>query len=244
MDYTTLMQQMKKLIVANWKMHGSAAFAKQWLAQVVPVAKKNAGTEVVVCPPATLLRECAGAGIAVGAQNCHMATEGAFTGEISAAMLKDAGCAYVIVGHSERRAQFGETSAMVKQKAEAALSVGLIPIVCVGESLAEREAVKAQEVVVGQLKESLPQGRFVVAYEPVWAIGTGRVANAQDIESMHGFIGSNVAEGTKILYGGSVKAASAREILTIQGVSGVLVGGASLVAEEFNKIIEAIPAQA
>lgn len=228
-----------RLFIANWKMHGSPEMAKAWLPAVSDAARRQSATaKVVVCPPVTLIHLLSGGGIALGAQNCHVAEEGAFTGEISASMLKDMGCSYVIAGHSERRAQFGETNEMVKQKAQAAIAAGLTPIVCVGETLAERDAGKAQDVVAKQLKESLPQGQFVVAYEPVWAIGTGRNASPADIESMHAHIAANTPKNTQILYGGSVKAANTREILTIQGVSGVLVGGASLNADEFNKIIE------
>lgn len=236
------MNRSKRTIVANWKMHGSLSMARDFL-EVIAQQSFAAGVEIVICPPATLLYEMAhqitGLDIRVGAQDCHAEKEGAFTGDISAAMLKDAGCGYVIVGHSERRSQHGETSALVKKKAQAALDAGLVPIICIGETLAERQAGRAKEIVGQQLRESLPEGDFILAYEPVWAIGSGLAATSDDISDMHTYIVSQTHGAHAVLYGGSVKAANAREILTIAGVSGVLVGGASLKAEEFCKIIAA-----
>jgi triosephosphate isomerase len=227
-------------------MYGNTAMAVPLLENIAQAcAGKPEGVEVVLCPPFTLLAEVArhliGTDIRLGAQDCHHEREGAFTGCISAAMLREAGCSYVITGHSERRRYQQETNAQVQQKARAAQQAGLIPVVCVGETLAEREAGKAEAVVAEQLRDSLPvggQGHFLVAYEPVWAIGTGRVPGAEDIAAMHRFITQACGAATPVLYGGSVNAANARDILTTPGVSGVLVGGASLKAEEFCKIVE------
>ena len=233
------------IFVANWKMNGSAAMAASLLENIADgMARAGKNHEVVICPPATLLGEAArlliGTDIHLGGQNCHSQPNGAFTGEISAAMLKEAGCRYVIVGHSERRSLCFENSAAVKQKAEAALAVGLTPIICVGETLSERDAGQAEAVVARQLDESMPKtGHFLVAYEPVWAIGTGRVPKPDDIRAMHARLAAATGGKAPVLYGGSVNAANAREILTIEAVSGVLVGGASLKAEEFCKIVAA-----
>lgn len=232
-------------------MHGqrreSAALAKA-------IAAHNAAdAAVVLCPPATLLTEIAavlaGSPVALGGQDCHFEASGAHTGDISPLMLKDAGCAFVIVGHSERRHQHGETDALVAKKAAAAIAAGLIPIICVGENLAEREAGRQNAVVEAQLKGSallvLAGGQALVAYEPVWAIGTGKTAGCTDIALMHKHIASVLAcatsggRRTPVLYGGSVKAEGAAEIFRTEGVDGVLVGGASLKAEEFCAIISA-----
>lgn len=239
----TVMQDNRKLIVGNWKMHGDSAMALLLTEEAATCAAKARDfAQVVLCPPATLMhmvaRTMIGSLVHMGGQDCSPAAEGAYTGDISVTQLKEAGCSYVIVGHSERRAMHHETNEIVCAKSKAAIGAGLIPIICIGETLVERDAGKAQEIVSKQLKESLPQGHFIVAYEPVWAIGTGRNASPADIESMHAHIAANTPKGTQILYGGSVKAANAREILTIKGVSGVLVGGASLKPEEFNVIIE------
>ena len=244
----------KTYIVGNWKMHGSAAMAQQLVQAIIPAAENSARATVVVCPPATLLsnvaKQCDRSKVFVGAQDCHVEKSGAFTGDISAEMLKEAGCKYVIVGHSERRAQHGETSEVVRKKAAMAMQNGLIPIICIGETESERAAGKAKEVVEKQLHESIPSvpagGYFLLAYEPVWAIGSGRAATVDDIRQMHAYILAEVSRETFlgqepvcVLYGGSVKAANAREILTTPGVSGLLVGGASLKADEFTGIIAA-----
>ena len=205
--------------------------------------------ELLVCPPAQLLFPVAAAlrdsPIALGGQDCHTATSGAHTGDISAEMLRDAGCVYVIVGHSERRADHGETDETVQAKAEAAQAAGLIPIVCVGETAEQREAGKALAVIAGQIEGSIPPGAtaaaLVVAYEPVWAIGTGLTATPDDVATAHAHIrdvlgrilGREAAEGTRILYGGSVKPANAPDLLALADVDGALVGGASLKADDF-----------
>jgi triosephosphate isomerase len=240
---------MRPLIAGNWKMHGltedSAALARairQGLGDLAP--------EVLVCPPFTQIAAVAtllqGSGIVVGGQDCHSRRLGAHTGEISAAMLRDLGATYVILGHSERRADQGETDALIAGKVAAAVDAGLIPIVCVGETAAER-AAGAQESVVGrQLAGSLGADfAGVVAYEPIWAIGTGKVPTIADIAAMHGFIRAELVraqpEGAavRILYGGSVKPGNAAEILAVAEVGGALVGGASLVAADFLAIIAA-----
>lgn len=238
-----------KLIVGNWKMNGLTADGRaraESLAHFIKNAQ-DSSCKMVLCPPATLLAlvgdAVQGSGISCGGQDCHTEASGAFTGDISAQMLKDSGCDYVIVGHSERRQHHRETDAEISAKAKAAHAAGLIAIVCVGETDAERSAGKEESVVAEQLKNSLPDTatpeNTVIAYEPVWAIGTGKVASAEDIKSMHAFIRSKVGEGFQLLYGGSVKASSAADILHTPNVDGVLVGGASLKVEEFQAIAAA-----
>lgn len=231
-----------KLIAGNWKMNGLAAESRERAEKLAALVKEANSTkfEMVLCPPATLIQQTAwvtkGA-VGIGGQDCHAEGSGAFTGDVSAPMLKDLGCAYVIVGHSERRQHHRETSAQVAAKAAAAHKAGLKAIICVGETDAEREAGRANAVVEQQIRESLPPGatpeNTVVAYEPVWAIGTGKVASGDDIRNMHAHIRGLVGAGMRILYGGSVKASNAGEILRTPDVDGVLVGGASLKVEEF-----------
>lgn len=240
---------MRPLIAGNWKMNGLTEDSAA-LARALRQGLGDAAPEVLVCPPATQIAAVAaileGCGIGVGGQDCHPKHLGPHTGEISAVMLRDVGARFVILGHSERRADQGETDALIASKVVAAVAAGLIPIVCVGETGAEREA-GIQETVVGrQLAGSLPaEFAGVVAYEPVWAIGTGRVPTKADIAAMHAFIRGELIraqpEGAdlRILYGGSVKPGNAAEILAIPEVGGALVGGASLVAEEFLAIIRA-----
>lgn len=227
-------------------MHGTRDMARGLASAIASASTAlQDPVQVIICPPAILLdgvaQACAGSRVKWGGQDCHASKEGAFTGNISAPMLKDAGCDYVIVGHSERRQHHGETSAEVSRKAAAAIGCGLIPVICVGETAEERSSGAAEAVVLRQLKESIPDaaGHFLLAYEPVWAIGSGKTPTARDIAQMHAHIATTVAARAPVLYGGSVKAANAAEILAIQGVSGVLVGGASLVAEEFCDIIRA-----
>jgi triosephosphate isomerase len=211
----------------------------------------NAVTDILVCPPATLIAGFAalarGTGIAIGAQDCHAEAAGAFTGDLSAEMLKDAGASAVIVGHSERRCFHHETDAEIRAKALAARRAGLMAVVCVGETRAEREAGHTIAVVGGQLAGSLPDGaepaNIALAYEPVWAIGTGLTPSVGDVAQVHGFIRGElatryggVAQGVRILYGGSVKPGNAGELLAVENVDGALVGGASLKAEELLAI--------
>ncbi len=244
----------RPLIAGNWKMNGLTADGLA-LARAVAAGAPSAGPELLLCPPATLIalvaREVAGSGVGVGGQDCHAKTNGAFTGDIAASMLKDLGCRAVIVGHSERRTLHGEGDGEVKAKAEAALAAGLVAIVCIGETLAERDAGQTLAVIARQLAGSLPaQGRaanLVVAYEPVWAIGTGRVASVEQVAEVHALIRrelvAKVADGAavRILYGGSVKPDNAGTLLAVANVDGALVGGASLDAKAFLAIAAAAP---
>jgi triosephosphate isomerase (TIM) len=238
----------RPLVAGNWKMHGLKASAGE-LQKIIAGAQKLTNVDVMVCPPATLLAAFAviahGSRVAIGGQDCHPLPAGAFTGDIAAEMLKDAGAQAVIVGHSERRHYHGETDEVVRAKALAARRAGLLAIVCVGETRAERDAGDARAVVGAQLGGSLPDGPadFVVAYEPVWAIGSGVTPTAQDVADMHGFIRARLSsrygeagQGVRILYGGSVKPANAGELMAVDNVDGALVGGASLNADEFLAI--------
>ena len=239
---------MKPLIAGNWKMNGLAASRNE----IEMLISKLSGSapddrDVLICPPATLVPAFAAdysdEAILIGGQDCHAEMSGAHTGDISAEMLADAGAAFVIVGHSERRANHHETNETVKAKADAALRAGLTPIICVGETESERKEGRQNEVVGAQLAGSLPQTNesFVIAYEPVWAIGTGLTPTNDDIADMHRFIRSQTTNDVRILYGGSVKPSNAQEILAIDDVNGALVGGASLKAEDFFPIVQAAP---
>ncbi len=242
----------RPLIAGNWKMHGTLASARELAAGVASGTVE--GPEVLVCPAfvhlSTVAEALAGKAVALGAQDCHANAKGAHTGDVSAPMLADLGASFVILGHSERRADHGETDAVVKAKTEAALASGLTPVVCVGESEAQRVSGEAEAVVAGQLAGSLPDGFAavggVVAYEPVWAIGTGRTPTEEDIAAMHARIRAELeqrfgAAGGKlrILYGGSVKPGNAKAILALPHVDGALVGGASLVVADFLAIAAA-----
>jgi triosephosphate isomerase (TIM) len=239
----------RPLIAGNWKMNGLKASAAQLDKMIAGAAKLPARVDILVCPPFTLVAAFAasavGSRVAIGGQDCGAKASGAHTGDIAAEMLADAGASAVIVGHSERRLDHHETDADVRAKMVAARRAGLLPVVCVGETRAERDAGKARDTVGGQLAGSLADGAadFVIAYEPVWAIGTGLTPTPKDVEDMHGFIRERLAarfghgsEAVRILYGGSVKAANAAELLAIDNVDGALVGGASLNAEEFLAI--------
>ena len=241
----------RPLIAGNWKMNGLKASMAEFEAMLAGAPGVAAKADLLVCPPATLIAAFAekaqGSKVAVGAQDCHPKASGAHTGDISAEMLGDAGASAIIVGHSERRADHGESDVLVRQKAEAVWRAGLLAIVCVGETRAEREAGRALEVVGKQLDGSLPDGataeNLVVAYEPVWAIGTGLTPTPGDVAEMHGLIRRNLAErfaaageGIRILYGGSVKASNAKELMGVADVDGALIGGASLKADEFLAI--------
>jgi triosephosphate isomerase len=244
----------RQLIVGNWKMNGlSVPGARLAGALREAVSAAPPPCNLLICPPFTLIGRLAhvllGSAIAVGAQDCHARASGAHTGDVSAPMLRDAGATAVILGHSERRTDHGETDGQVRAKAEAALAAGLAPIVCVGETWPEREAGRHEAVVAAQLAASLSDGfagTGVVAYEPVWAIGTGRTPTEADIAAMHAMIRRELAERfgalggrVLILYGGSVKPANAAAILALPEVGGALVGGASLVAEDFLAIAAA-----
>ena len=237
-------------IVGNWKMHGTRAMLAEARA-IDRAAERLLKVEVAIAPPFTLIHATRKEAnlIGIGAQDVHAADGGAHTGDVSAAMVKDAGAGFTIVGHSERRADHKETNALVKEKAEAAIAAGMNVIVCVGETEEERDAGEAEAVVARQLSGSLPQGEGVaekvtVAYEPVWAIGTGRTPTVDDIGAMHRHIREKLVsifgeegEGVRILYGGSVKPDNAAELLAADEVGGALVGGASLTAESFLGII-------
>jgi triosephosphate isomerase (TIM) len=242
--------RLRPLVAGNWKMNGRAADLAEIAAIRAAVMAGAAGkAEILVCPPATLLMEaarlCGSSAVALGAQDCHPAESGAHTGDLSAAMLKDAGASYVIVGHSERRAEHGESDPLVRAKATAAQRAGLSAILCVGETEAERAAGVAFERVAAQLEASLPgeADRLVIAYEPVWAIGSGLTPTARDVADMHAHLRRLLVQRwpgsrskVRILYGGSVKPANAAELLGIDDVDGTLVGGASLKASEFMAI--------
>ncbi|WP_431280662.1 triose-phosphate isomerase [Humitalea sp. 24SJ18S-53] len=243
----------RTLIAGNWKMHGTVADAVA-LARAVVAGSAGLPADLLICPPVVHLLAVApavsGSAVGLGAQDCHAAGKGAHTGDVSAGMLRDAGAAWVILGHSERRADHAETDAQVAAKAAAAMAAGLCPIVCVGETLAQREAGEAEAVVAGQLAGSLPPGFAeaggVVAYEPVWAIGTGLTPTEGDIRAMHARLRAEVlglcgpaGGGVRLLYGGSVKPGNAAAILALPEVNGALVGGAALVAADFLAIAAA-----
>lgn len=242
------------IMAANWKMHKNVGEALRFVEELGPRIQDLEGVEVVIAAPFTALEALKGAiahtPIALAAQNVHPDPQGAFTGEISVSMLRDVGCSYAIVGHSERRLRFGETSAFVARKAEAALAGGLRPIVCVGETLEARDAGRAFDVVGQQLDESLARigapelERVVIAYEPVWAIGTGRTASPQVAQEVHGFIRTRLearfgdaAKRTRIQYGGSVKPDNIFDLMAEPDIDGALVGGASLDPASFYAII-------
>jgi triosephosphate isomerase (TIM) len=240
----------RKLVAGNWKMHGSLAQLAE-LDPIAAAARAHPDVDVAVCPPFTLIAPAAARGdLVIGAQDSHQEEKGAHTGNVSAAMLKEAGATLAIVGHSERRTDHREDDATVRAKAEAVIRSGLTAIVCVGETEAERDAGRALAVVEGQLQGSVPSAataaQLVVAYEPVWAIGTGRTPTVDDVATMHAAIRAELrvllgaeAENVRILYGGSVKPSNAAELMAVSDVDGALVGGASLTAADFVPIIEA-----
>ena len=246
---------MRKLAAGNWKMNGSAAALAEVGALIA--AHPAPACEMLLCPPATLIAQMAAAArssaLQVGGQDCHPKASGAHTGDVSAAMLKDAGASHVILGHSERRADHGETDALVQTKADAALAAGLIAIVCLGETEAERDAGQTLDVIGRQLAGSVPQAAtaqtLVIAYEPVWAIGTGRTPTLDQIAEVHAFLrarltlrfGASAAQ-MRLLYGGSVKPSNAAEIFAVPHVDGALVGGASLKSADFGAIVAALSA--
>ena len=244
----------RKLAAGNWKMNGDLAALEQLDAMVE--AAEEASCAVLICPPAVLIHpmvaRVAAGDLHVGGQDCHAAASGAHTGDLAAAQLRDAGATHVILGHSERRADHGETDATVRAKAEAALAAGLTAIVCLGETEAERDAGRTLDVIAGQLDGSLPAGataaNTVIAYEPVWAIGTGRTPTDAQIAEVHALLRTRLSErlpdgaSVSLLYGGSVKPSNAAQIFAIAHVNGALVGGASLKAADFVPIIRALDA--
>ena len=247
--------KVRPLIAGNWKMNGLKSDASREVKKLKTRMSKQQrpACDVLLCPPAPLLvplhQVLKGSRIALGGQNCHDAAGGAHTGDISAEMLADAGCAYVIVGHSERRADHGESSRQVRAKAEAAHRGGLRAVICVGETGADRKRRRTLAVISKQLTDSLPKGctakNTVVAYEPVWAIGTGLTPTPDDVAEVHDFIRARLSRrftgegaGMRLLYGGSVKASNAAELMAVENVNGALVGGASLTAVDFWPIVE------
>ena len=245
----------RKLAAGNWKMNGLASALAE--VQALNAAHPAPTCEMLLCPPATLLAQmnwaAKGSALKLGGQDCHPDASGAHTGDISAAMLRDAGAAYVILGHSERRADHGETDALVQAKARAARTAGLAAIICVGETAAQRDAGQVLDVIGAQLDGSVPDGStaatLVVAYEPVWAIGTGRTPTIPQIAEVHAFLRARLtakigvaAAGVRLLYGGSVKPSNATEIFAVPQVDGALVGGASLKAQDFGAIVAALSA--
>lgn len=246
----------RKLAAGNWKMHGDAGSLNQ-IADLV-VSHAGTGVDVLICPPATLLSRAtsvtAGSGVKLGGQDCHAEPSGAHTGDLSANMLSDAGATFVILGHSERRAGHGETDKDVCVKAIAARDAGLVAIICVGETRNERETGQTLSVISDQLAGSVPDGataeQVVIAYEPVWAIGTGLTPTTDQIAEVHAHIratlsqrfGTEIADATRLLYGGSVKAGNAADIFAIDHVDGALVGGASLTSADFSPIVAALDA--
>jgi triosephosphate isomerase len=237
----------RPLVAGNWKMNGTTASLKEARLLAGMLEDVRLKCEVMICPPATLIGAIRtvvkGARIRIGGQDCHWNASGAHTGDISAEMLKDAGCSAVIVGHSERRTDHGETDEIVRRKAEAAHRAGLIAIVCIGETLEQRKASQTLSVVSRQLKGSLPAGATaadtVIAYEPVWAIGTGLTPTVAEVAEVHQSIRQQTDPDLRILYGGSVKPANAAELMAVANVNGALVGGASLRAADFIGIIKA-----
>ncbi len=243
----------KPLLAGNWKMYKTVSDARALAHGLRTKLNGLSDREVLVCPPFTSIpsvaQELRGSSIQWGGQNAHWEREGAFTGEVAALMLKDVGCTYVIVGHSERRQIFGENDALINKRMHGVLAAGLTPIVCIGETLAEREAGKTFAVLERQMKESLsglnPASTIVIAYEPVWAIGTGKTATPAQAQEAHAFVrkqyasvyGASAAQGVRILYGGSVKPDNAKTLMQQDDIDGALVGGASLDVESFSKIV-------
>ena len=247
----------KPMVAGNWKMNKTVAEARKLAAALLPAMQPITTVEQVICPPATsllsLAEMLAGTGIGLGAQNMHWEASGAFTGELSPEMVKEF-CAYVILGHSERRAFFADTDETVNAKVKAALAAGLTPIMCVGETLEENEAGQTAEVVTRQVSEGMAglsadqAGKVVIAYEPIWAIGTGRAASGEDANlvvaeyippTLHRQVGEKVAQAVRVLYGGSVKASNAAEFFDQPDIDGALVGGASLKVDDFPGIVQA-----
>lgn len=246
----------RKLAAGNWKMNGTGAALSEL--QALARAHPDPMSEILICPPAPLIHRAAeamrGSSVAIGGQDCHAATSGAHTGDTSAAMLVDAGASHVILGHSERRADHDERNEDVRAKARTATEAGLTAIICMGESLAERDAANTLDIIAGQLSGSIPDmvtgENLVIAYEPIWAIGTGKVPTLAQIGEVHDFIrtrlerrfGTGVGRSVRLLYGGSVKPENAAEIFSVPNVDGALVGGASLKAADFSPIIAALDA--
>ncbi|WP_439155594.1 triose-phosphate isomerase [Yoonia sp.] len=240
----------RKLAAGNWKMNGLRADLTQL--ETLAARHSDASVDILICPPATLISQCKDLLFDIGGQDCHTLMAGAHTGDISAKMLADAGASHVITGHSERRMDHGETDAIVAAKSQAAHAAGLVAVICIGETRDQREAGTTLDVIDSQLAGSVPDGagayNTVIAYEPVWAIGTGKVPTLDQIRQVHGHIRARMrarfddAAEMRILYGGSVKASNAADIFAVPDVDGALVGGASLTADDFSPIITALEA--
>lgn len=240
----------RKLAAGNWKMNGLRADLKEM--HTLQDRHSDAPVDIVICPPATLIGACEGMQLLIGAQDCHAGDSGAHTGDLSAGMLADSGARYIITGHSERRTDHGENDATVQAKSQAAQSAGVIAIICVGETDAQRIAGETLQVIDDQLAGSVPAGstaeNTVIAYEPVWAIGTGKVPTLEQIAEVHTHIRAKLAtrfadsDDMRLLYGGSVKGSNAADIFSVDNVDGALVGGASLKADDFSPIITALVA--
>ncbi|MBE0413039.1 triose-phosphate isomerase [Yoonia sp.] len=242
----------RKLVAGNWKMNG----LRVDLTEIETLFRRHAdaSVDILICPPATLINQCRDLPFGIGGQDCHHQISGAHTGDISAQMLADAGATHVITGHSERRADHGETDVIIAAKSHAAHTAGLTAVICIGETLEQRESATTLDVVDSQLSGSVPAGatayNTVIAYEPVWAIGTGKVPTLDQIGQVHGHIRARLAArfddaaDMRILYGGSVKGSNAAEIFAVADVDGALVGGASLKADDFSQIISALEASA
>jgi len=234
------------VIAANWKMHKTAAETAEFIERFLPLVKDVTGVEIIIAPPFTSLHVARagldGSAVRLAAQNIYFEKKGAYTGEVSADMVVDAGCSHVIIGHSERRQYFGESDEMLNRKVSAALDAGLEVIFCVGETLQEREAGKTSDVVGRELEKGLDGtdlSRVIIAYEPVWAIGTGRTATPEMAQEVHAFIRTRLGDrsGVRILYGGSVKPGNIRSLMEMEDIDGALVGGASLDPESFSQIV-------
>ncbi|GAB4279499.1 MAG: triose-phosphate isomerase [Candidatus Rifleibacteriota bacterium] len=246
----------RPMIAANWKMHKTTQEAKSFMSELLPKIADVKERDVLICPPFTLIsvvdQSRDGTNVLLGAQNMYFEDKGAFTGEISPGMLKELNCEFVILGHSERRWIFGETDELINQKVLAAFAHGLIPVLCVGEKLEEREKNLTDQVILNQLEKSLKGvaeefvNRLVIAYEPVWAIGTGKNATTKDArdaialirEFIHSRFGSETSDKVRILYGGSVKPANIKSYMEQEGIDGALVGGASLEADSFASLVK------
>ena len=244
----------RKLAAGNWKMNGTGVALSEL--EALKASHPSSAVEILICPPATLLHRAAntveGSGITFGGQDCHAALSGAHTGDLSAEMLLDAGASSVILGHSERREDHAEQNEDIRAKARTAMDAGLKTIICVGESLEQREAANTLDIIGGQMSGSIPDQatgeNLIVAYEPIWAIGTGKVPTLEEIGEVHDFIrarlerrfGEGVGRSVRLLYGGSVKPGNAAEIFGVSNVDGALVGGASLKANDFSGIIQAL----
>ena len=233
-----------KIIVANWKLYGSFSFIKSYLKNIKFDSVREQTKCVIICPPFPFINQINSQDLLIGAQNCSIYIEGAYTGEISTKVLKDIGCDFCIIGHSERRSLFAETDEIISKKIINCIQDQIIPILCIGESFEEKQRNRTKEILINQIKKSIPNeangSNIIIAYEPIWAIGTGFTPTLGEIHEIHSFIKEEILQSKKfkILYGGSVKSSNCKEILAQENVDGILVGNASVNINEFNKIIE------